>query len=90
MQIEDICGHEMATIWTIMTAAHTLGSFRKAVLLMIAGEEPPEDIPAHTLAAGLYWGLAWMRDNCIDNQLSCTVLCESIKMHLIILSLAKV
>ena len=73
-----------------MTAAHTLGSFRKVVLLMLAGEEPPEDIPAHTLAAGLYRGLAWMRDDCIDNQLSCTVLCEFIKMQLIILSLAKV
>ena len=70
-QEEAIRGHEMATTWTLITAAHTLGSFRKDVLLMLAGEESPEAIPAQTLAAGLYRGLTWMRDNCIDNQLSC-------------------
>ena len=89
-QEEAIRGHEMATTWTLITTAHTLDSFRKAVLLMLAGEESPEDIPAHTLAAGLYRGLAWMRDDCMDNQLSCIVLCEFIKVRRIILSLAVV
>lgn len=57
---------------------------------MLAGEESPEDVPAHTLAAGLYRGLAWMRDNCIDNQFSCIALCEFIKRQFVILSLAVV
>jgi hypothetical protein len=58
----------------------TLGSFRKAVLLIFVAEKDPEDVSAHTLAAGLAAGLqggpARMPDNCIGSNLSCIIMCD--------------